>query len=109
MIVTQGNAWPRPMPYIPYWFESFASWFPWVVPALSLVSLWIARLCDDTRIQANAARVYFIMLMIVATATLRTMLADEPCWLLHTASFGAMVVGAIFPQSHLDTEFSGSE
>ncbi|MFO0011342.1 MAG: hypothetical protein ACK553_01235 [Planctomycetota bacterium] len=97
------------MPYVPYWFESFAAWVPWLVPILSLLSLWIARLCDDSRVQSNAERIYFIMMVIVAMATLRTMLADEPCWLLHTGSLGAMVVGAIFPQSHLDTDLSVPE
>ncbi|MCU0706731.1 MAG: hypothetical protein MUF23_00405 [Pirellula sp.] len=90
------------MPYVPYWFESFAAWFPWIVPALSILSLWIARLCDDARVRSNAERIYFIMMLVVATATLRTILADEPCWLLHTGSLCLMVVGAIFPQSHAD-------
>lgn len=97
------------MPYVPYWFESFAVWFPWIVPALSLASLWIARLCDDTRVKSSAEQIYFVMMMVVATATLRTMLADEPCWLLHTGSLGMMVVGAIFPQSRMDSEFSAME
>lgn len=98
-----------PMPYVPYWFEIFASWFPWIVPILSLMSLWIARLSDDLRTQANAERVYFFMMVIVAMATLRTMLADEPCWLLHTTSLGVMVVGAIFPHSQVDADLTAAE
>jgi hypothetical protein len=97
------------MPYVPYWFEFFAGWFPWIVPVLSLMSLWIARLCDDSRIRSNAERIYFIMMVIVATATLRTMLANEPCWLLHTASLGIMVVGAIFPHCHFDADMTATE
>lgn len=93
------------MPYVPYWFESFAAWLPWIVPVLSLLSLWIARLCDDSRVKANAERIFFVMMVVVAMATLRTMLANEPCWLLHTGSLGIMVLGAVYPNSHHDAEW----
>ncbi|MFN9715929.1 MAG: hypothetical protein ACK57G_19275 [Planctomycetota bacterium] len=73
------------------------------------MSLWIARLSDDSRIRASAERVYFIMMLVVATATMRTMLANEPCWLLHTASLGMMVVGAIFPHNHMDADLAFPE
>lgn len=97
------------MPYVPYWFESFAAWFPWIVPVLSILSLWIARLCDDDRVRLFAERLYFVMMIIVATGTLRTILADEPCWLLHTSSLCLMVVGAVFPQSRFDSDLSVTE
>jgi hypothetical protein len=97
------------MPYVPYWFESFANWFPWIVPAMSILSLWIARLCDDDRVRSIAERIYFGMMIVVATGTLRTILADDACWLLHTGSLCMMVVGAVFPQSHLESDLSTIE
>jgi hypothetical protein len=97
------------MPYVPYWFESFAGWFPLIVPMVSILSLWIARLCDDNRARAVAERIYYVMMMVVATGTLRTMLADEPCWLLHTGSLCIMVVGAVFPHTHLESDLTTVE
>ncbi len=97
------------MPYVPYWFESFANWFPWIVPALSILSLWIARLCDDALVRSIAERLFFIIMIVVATGTLRTMLANEPCWLLHTGSLGLMVLGAVFPHCQLENDLTPFE
>ncbi len=96
------------MPYVPYWFESFATLFPWLVPVLSILGLWVARLCDDTRVRSFAEHAYYCAMMIAAVITLRTILADDHCWLLHTASLCIMVLGAIFPQS-LEGDLSAIE
>ena len=85
------------MPYIPYWFEPFLFWTPWMVPTLAILGLWIARLCEDSRVKSAAECCYFGAMVVAAMITLRTILADDGCWLLHTTSFGLMVVGAIFP------------
>jgi hypothetical protein len=97
------------MPYVPYWFESFANWFPWIVPVLSLMGLWMARLCDDERARSIAEHAYYCAMILAAVVTLRTILADDHCWLLHTTSFRVMVLGAIFPHHHLDTDLSAIE
>ncbi len=106
-ILEQRNA-PR-MPYIPYWFESFANWFPWIVPFLAIAALWIARLMDDAHWRNIAERCFFMVLVIAACGTLRTVLENDPCWLMHTGSFGLMVLGAIFPQFQLDGEVLANE
>lgn len=85
------------MPYMPYWFESFGPCLPWVVPCLALAGLWMAKCTDNLHIQRNAERIYFAAMMLVAWVALRTILANEGCWLIHMASIGAMVLGATFP------------
>jgi hypothetical protein len=97
------------MPYVPYWFESFASWFPWIVPVLSLIGLWIARLCDDDRVRSVAEHAYYCAMILAAVVTLRTILADDHCWLLHTGSFGMMVLGAVFPNNPVEADWSTFE
>lgn len=86
------------MPYIPYWFEMFAPWFPWFVPGLALAGLWFARASHDRTLQILAERIFFAVMLIVAAATLRTILANDGCWLLHMGSIGMMVLGATLPQ-----------
>jgi hypothetical protein len=85
------------MPYMPYWFESFAEWFPWIIPAVAISGLWIAKLCEDQRLRGIAQRTYFAAMLVVAWGTLRTIVADEGCWLLHTGSLCVMILGAVFP------------
>jgi hypothetical protein len=87
------------MRYIPYWFESFAPWFPWIVPIIALSGLWIAKSSQDRRVQRIGERVFYAALFVVGGATLRTVLANEGCWLLHMASMSAMILGATFPQA----------
>jgi hypothetical protein len=89
----------RSMPYIPYWFESFANWFPWIVPILAVGSLWVARLSEDPTLRTIAERCFYTAMILAACVTLRTILADDGCWLLHTGSLCVMVIGAIFPQT----------
>ena len=84
---------------MPYWFEAFAPCFPWIVPAIALSGLWVAKSIEDKRVQRLGERVFFAALMLVAGATLRTMIANDSCWLLHTASMGVMILGAIFPHA----------
>jgi hypothetical protein len=40
--------------------------------------------------------------------TLRTILADDNCWLLHTSSLGLMILGAIFPHHMLENSAQDS-
>jgi len=87
------------MPYIPYWFESFGPWFPWIVPAIALSGLWLANSSQNGRFQKVAERVFYAAMLVVAGAALRTVLANEGCWLLHMASMVVMILGATFPQS----------
>jgi len=87
------------MPYMPYWFESFGPCLPWVVPCLALAGLWTAKSSENRQLQRTAERIYFAAMLLVAWVALRTVIANEGCWLLHMASIGAMVLGATFPVS----------
>ena len=89
-------------PYVPYWFEAFSQCIPWIVPILALAGLWIARLCEDARIRSAAEACYFGAMVVASMITLRTILADDNCWLLHTSSLGLMILGAIFPHHMLE-------
>ncbi|MFN6400674.1 MAG: hypothetical protein ACK449_12330 [Planctomycetota bacterium] len=94
---------PSYVPYVPYWFEVFSVWTPWIVPILALLGLWIARLCEDARVRSAAEACYFGAMVVAAMITLRTILADDSCWLLHTSSLGLMILGAIFPHHMLES------
>lgn len=94
--------------HMPYWFETFAPWFPWVVPAIALSGLWIAKSSDDRRVQRIGERTFYAALLVVAGGTLRTVLANEGCWFLHMASMGVMILGATFPQAEsTSNEYDG--
>ena len=85
------------MPYMPYWFESFGPFLPWVVPCLALSGLWTAKCSASLKIQKSAERIYFAAMLLVSWVALRTILANDGCWLIHMASIGAMVLGATYP------------
>ena len=87
------------MPYMPYWFESFGPFLTWVVPCLALAGLWMAKCSDNLPLQRAAERIYFAAMLLVAWVALRTVMANEGCWLIHLASIGAMVLGATYPAS----------
>ena len=103
----QGST--QDMPYMPYWFESFAPHLPWVVPGIAIVGLWVAKSSVNNQVQKTSERIYFAAMLIVAWAALRTVMANEGCWLMHMSSIGVMVLGATFPNAEianteLDTE-----
>ena len=83
--------------------EALCSWFPYLVPLVALLGLWIARCSSNKQLRALTERCFFALLLVVGGGTLRTMVADDHCWLLHTASFAVMVVGAIVPGSPSST------
>ncbi len=85
------------MPYMPYWFESFGPFLPWVVPCIALAGLWIAKGSASLQLQKTAERIYFAAMLLVAWVALRTIVANEGCWLIHMSSIGAMVLGATYP------------
>jgi hypothetical protein len=83
------------------WIEFLADNFVWLVPILAVGGLWLARSAMSDLERVWAERTYFAFLLIVACGTLRTILVDDPGWLLHTASLGLMIVGGILPTSAL--------
>ncbi len=87
------------MPYMPYWFESLGFLLPWAVPCIAISGLWIAKCSDNLHLQRSSERVYFAAMLLVAWAALRTIIANEGCWLMHMSSIGLMVLGGIYPAS----------
>ena len=81
------------------WIEQVADCFVWFIPISAAVGLWLARLSVNQLWRLWAQRAFFSTLLLVAGGTLRTVLVDDPSWLLHTLSLGVMVVGAICPSS----------
>lgn len=39
--------------------------------------------------------IYFVALLAVAGLTVRTMLANDGCWLIHTSSLGVLIVSGV--------------
>ena len=88
------------------WIELVADCFVWFIPISAAIGLWLARFSVDSDLRLWSQRAFFASLLLVAGGTLRTIMVDDPSWLLHTLSLGIMVVGAICPTVHhgpLDT------
>lgn len=79
------------------WAEQIADCFVWFIPIAAAVGLWLARLSSIEWLKTWAQRAFFAMLLVVAGGTMRTVMVDDPSWLLHMLSLGVMVVGAICP------------
>jgi hypothetical protein len=84
---------------IPFWFDACEMIFPWFVPALALVALWIARVSEAPAFQRIAENAFYGCLILVACATLHTIIERDNCWILHMSSMAAMIVGAIYPMT----------
>jgi hypothetical protein len=93
-----------PMPYIPYWFETLAPCFSWVVPTIAFSGMWLSRSTHDRSFQLIAERAYYAAMLIVAAASLRTIMTNEGCWLLHMFSIGIMALGATIPHPTVESE-----
>lgn len=88
------------------WIEQVADCFVWFIPIAAAIGLWLARLSGDRELRLWSQRAFFASLLLVAGGTLRTVMVDDPSWLLHMLSLAIMVVGAICPtasQSGLET------
>jgi hypothetical protein len=57
----------------------------------------MAKSSENLQLQRTAERTFFAAMLLVAWVALRTVIANEGCWLIHMASLGAMVLGATFP------------
>jgi hypothetical protein len=70
---------------------------PWIVPFLAVAGLWCARATDNHSFTRWAESAFLVLLTLAATVTLRTIVINDACWLLHCVSLSLMIVGAIFP------------
>jgi hypothetical protein len=79
------------------WIEQVADSFVWFIPIAAAIGLWLARVSGDRDLRLWSQRAFFASLLLVSGGTLRTILVDDPSWLLHMVSLATMVVGAICP------------
>lgn len=66
--------------------------------AVPLLAMW-AITCLYTTRAAHLAwatqLIYFVVLLAVAGLTVRTMMANDGCWLIHTSTLGVMIVSGV--------------
>jgi hypothetical protein len=79
--------------YLPL-LETLADLFPFIVPLMAACGLVAAQCSTVDSIRRIATGIFFGSLVVVALGAYRSMLHSEPTWLLHTASLGALIVGA---------------
>jgi len=65
-----------------------------VVPVIGLTSMLVSRCSRADRWQ-RCDQWYFAALVLVTLTTVRTMLAQDPAWLIHGLTLGAMIVGGV--------------
>lgn len=81
--------------------EALADSFVWLAPIAATLGLIIVRMSRDVAWMRLAETAFYALFLLVAFATLRTMLVDDTPWLLHTGSLGIMTVGAVLPVASL--------
>lgn len=78
--------------------QVFVNWTALMVPALAM---WAVIGIHVYRTEGQSAWVdalYFLVMVIIAGMTWRTMSMNDSCWLIHTASLGTMIVGGVLPK-----------
>lgn len=78
--------------------QVFVDWTALMVPALAL---WAVIGIHAYRSEGFALLVdvfYFLVMVLIAALTWRTMSGNDSCWLIHTASLGTMIIGGVLPK-----------
>ena len=79
--------------YLEY-LENVADIFPIAVPLIAIGGLVAARTASFKRWRTLAESLTYGALVTVALGTVRSMVDNEPTWLLHTLTLGFMLIGA---------------
>lgn len=75
--------------------ESIASSSGILVPLLAVWAI-VGLYTQRSGCQCIATQVLYLSVMLfIAGITIRTVLVDDGCWLVHTASLGALVVSGV--------------
>lgn len=69
------------------------------LPAIGLYALLSARLASGESL-AIAQRRFFVCLIVTTIVTLRTVIACDDAWLIHTGTLAVMIVGALAIPGH---------
>ena len=75
--------------------ESAAMCSNLAVPLLAIWSVACLYLLGTGRQAIATQIIFFVVLLAVAGLTIRTVLADDGCWLIHTATLGALIVAGV--------------
>jgi hypothetical protein len=78
--------------------QVFVDWTALMVPALALWAVIGIHVYRSEGQSALVDALYFLVMVVIAALTWRTMNANDSCWLIHTASLGTMIVGGVLPK-----------
>lgn len=78
--------------------QVFIDWMTLIVPALAV---WATLGIHSYRCEGYCLVVdtlFFLVMIVIAGLTWRTMSQNDACWLVHTASLGFMIVAGVIPK-----------
>ena len=78
--------------------QVFVDWTALMVPALALWAVIGIHVYRSEGQSALVDALYFLVMVVIAALTWRTMSQNDSCWLIHTASLGTMIVGGVLPK-----------
>ena len=74
----------------------------WIVPALAVWAIIGINVYKGEAQRPAVDALYFTVMLVIAALTWRTMSLNDPCWLIHTASLGTMIVAGVLPRRSAD-------
>ena len=80
------------------WIASIDACSGLLVPILTAWAIGCVRITREDGMGV-CELIYFATLLLVAVLTVRTVVADDLCWLIHTASLGSLIVAGAMPRS----------
>ncbi len=73
-------------------------WTTLLVPALALWAVIGLNTARSEAMRPWMDSIYFLVMILIAVLTWRTMSANDPCWLIHTTSLGTLIVFGVLPK-----------
>lgn len=78
--------------------QVFVSWMTLLVPALAVWAVIGINVYKAEAQRPVIDTLYFLIMLLIAALTWRTMSVNDSCWLIHTASLGTMIVAGVLPR-----------
>ena len=78
--------------------QVFVDWTALMVPALALWAVIGIHVYRSEGLALLVDVFYFLVMVLIAALTWRTMSVNDSCWLIHTASLGTMIIGGVLPK-----------
>ena len=76
----------------------------WMVPALVVWAVIAINVYKGDAQRPAIDAIYFLAMLLIGALTWRTMSMNDPCWLIHTASLGIMIVAGVMPRRSVTDE-----